>query len=237
MAESLRIRSGRPSMEQTARQDVGGAHDHQGALGGARRRRRCRRASVAAALPGGGGRARAGRRDGWGRARGARSRALRRRVSRSVARCRGGYRSPAGDAAASARRGRDRRDGLRVDRERRRRGQARRRRLHSQAVHARSDPSDRESRGRGAAAPTTTGGTSGGARREWRAGGLRIAQPGLSVSSCRRQPRGRGIRRRRPAARREWHRQERARALDSREQPARRGAVCHRQLSGAVRAT
>ena len=115
------------------------------------------------------------------RAGGSRSRALRCRLSRSMARRRGRPGSAAGDAAASARRRRHRRDRLCVDRERGRCGQTRRRRLYSEALYAGPDSADGESGSRGAATQTSAQRARTGARRERRAGGLRVAQSDLSA--------------------------------------------------------
>ena len=123
----------------------------QGALGGARRRRRRGRAAVAATVPG----ERRVPASSASRPAGPRWRRSIAGISMScfsiVAGRRGGAGPPAGNAAASGGSRRHRRDGVRVDRKRGRCGQARRGRLHSEALHARSDPVDRESCGRGAA--------------------------------------------------------------------------------------
>ena len=101
-----------------------------------------------------------------------------------------------------------------------------------EAVHARSDPADRESRAGGAASQATSRRTPGGARRDRRARRLRVAQPDLSPVPAT-AARAAALRRGRLAPRRERHRQERAGALAACEQSARRRALCHRQLSGA----
>ena len=97
-----------------------------------------------------------------------------------VAGRRGGARPAPGDAGASAGSRCDRRHGVRLDRERRRRDQAWRGRLRAEAVHARSDPAGRESRAGGAASPAPAGRAPGGTGRKRRAGVLRIPQPGVS---------------------------------------------------------
>ena len=86
----------------------------------------------------------------------------------------------------------------------------------------------------GAAPAAPLGGAPGGTGRKRRAGVLRVAQPAFLRFLQTAGARG-GIGRRAAPARRKRHRQERARALDSRQQSASRCAVRHRQLPGPFR--
>ncbi len=95
-----------------------------------------------------------------------------------------GLESAARDPRRVSRSWRDRRHGIRLHRERRRRHQTWGSRLRPQAVYARSDPAGGESRGRSAASPASSRGTPGGTGRERRAGVLRISKPRLSAISA-----------------------------------------------------
>ena len=102
-----------------------------------------------------------------------------------------------------------------------------------EALHAGSDPADREPCGRSAAPQASAQRARTGARRKRRAVALRVPQPDLSTVPSSRGTRGR-IRCGGVAVRRERHWQEHPRALDAQQQSACRGAVRECELPGAV---